>query len=108
MKMCRYLLLDDDKPCGDDRPLRTTATPASSGGWNRSWRLRWRRTALRLKEIHIVCLWIHCDCLRASKRRNGLDNRVFVWRILVHDCDVAFAPVGNVDQFLRCIPSQSI
>src|SRR5438105_2908044 len=95
------LLLDNDKPRSDDRSLRTPATSARYRcRWRRASRWRRNRTALGLKEIRVVGLRIHGDRLRT---RDGCDRRhhgVLVWRILVNDCDVAFAAIRNEDRLL--------
>jgi hypothetical protein len=102
-----YLLLDDYKPGSDDRTLRT-ATATSRRRWCRpGWR-RWSRTALGLEEVCVVRLWINCDRLRTSERVYRGNRRVIIRGILVDDCDVALAPVRNVNQFFRRIPSQGV
>src|SRR5207248_2497354 len=103
------LLLDNDKPRGNDRTLWTAATPAlSRGRWRCASSWRRCRTALGLKEVSIVRHRINGDRLRAGERVDGRNHRVVVGRILVDDCDVALTAIRNVDQFLRRIPSQGI
>jgi hypothetical protein len=52
--------------------------------------------------------WINCDRLGAGERFHRGNRRVRVGRILVDDCDVALAPIRNINQFFRRIPSQGV
>src|SRR5206468_9121995 len=63
------LLPDDDEPCGDDRSLRTAATPASWRRWRRVGRGRRSGTALGLEEVHVVSRRIDGDGLGSRERR---------------------------------------
>ena len=101
------LLLDRDKPRGDDRPLRSAAAPP--GGWGR--RSRWRRrsrTPFGLEEIDVVRLPSTPIVFAPGECCDGVHHRVLVGRILMNHSDVALAAVRNVYQLLGWIPAQGI
>src|SRR6266852_3850759 len=105
----RRSALDDDKPRSHNRTLRTAATSARSGRWwRRASRWWWSRTALGLEEIRVVRHRINGDRLRAGERGDSRHHRVLVGRILVDDRDVTLAPIRNVNQLFRRIPSQGV
>ena len=100
------LLLNHNEPPRDDRTLRP-ATP-SCRRWRRSRIRWWRRSPLGLEKIRIVRLGIDADRLRPRKRRDRRRHRVLVGRLLMRHRDIAFRAVGNIDELLLRIPSQSI
>src|SRR5262249_23537296 len=102
------LLLDNDKPCSDDRSLWAAAASTRCRRWRRSCRRCGSGTALRLEQVHVVRVRINRDRLCAGKCIDRRYDAVFIGRVLMDDCDVALASIGNVDQFFRCIPSQSV
>src|SRR2546428_7924837 len=102
------LLLYDDKPSSDDRTLWAAATSARCRSWRRASGWRRNRTALGLEEVHVVCLRINGDRLRAGERVDRRNHRVLVGRVLVDDRDVALAPIRDVNQFLRRISPQGV
>ncbi|PWT82037.1 MAG: hypothetical protein C5B58_08860 [Acidobacteria bacterium] len=94
----KSLLLDDDKPAGNDWALRpaTASSPISRS----AGRGCGSGATFGLEQIYVVRLRIDGNCLRAGKRIDRVHNRVVISRILVNDSDITFAAIRNVDQFL--------
>src|SRR4029079_9736927 len=84
---------------------------ASALSRRRRWCIRRRgrrRTSLWLEQGGSVVLLVHVDLFRPGYGGDRCDDGVLVRAVLVDDGHVAFATVGDIDQFSLAVPSKRI